>query len=219
MEVTKNLHAFIWRDIMSNNCNTYFINGSKKILIDPGHRQLFSHVKEGLSALQVSLDQMDLVIVTHGHPDHVEAVQLFDNPTQVAMSQVDSQFMKEVKNPFLRIAGLDDFEPDFFLQEGRLNVGDETFQVVSTPGHSPGSVCLFWPEQKALFSGDVVFSGGIGRTDFPGGNGKLLKESIQRIAELDVEYLLPGHGEIISGRKAVETNFQMIKDQWFGYLI
>lgn len=98
-------------------------------------------------------------------------------------------------------------------------MGDETFQVISTPGHSPGSLCLYWPKQKALFSGDVVFSGGIGRTDFPGGNGKLLKESIQRLAQLDVEYLLPGHGEALRGRKAVETNFQMIEHQWFGYLI
>lgn len=115
MEVAENLHAFIWRDVMANNCNTYFINGSKKILIDPGHRQLFSHVEAGLRELKVTSDQVDLVIVTHGHPDHVEAVQFFQPPTQVAMSQEDARFMKVVKNPFLKIAGLDAFKPDFFL--------------------------------------------------------------------------------------------------------
>lgn len=52
-----------------NNCNTYFINGSKKILIDPGHQQLIRHVKEGLVDINISIDQIDLVIITHGHPD------------------------------------------------------------------------------------------------------------------------------------------------------
>lgn len=124
-----------------------------------------------------------------------------NRPKGYAISQEDRRSMKKVKAPHLAFADLDDFEPDFFLQEGWLQAGGETLQVLSTPGHSPGSVCLYWPERQALFSGDVVFSGGIGRTDLPMGNPKLLKESIQRIAELDVEHLLPGHGEIIHGRR------------------
>jgi glyoxylase-like metal-dependent hydrolase (beta-lactamase superfamily II) len=64
----------------------------------------------------------------------------------------------------------------------------------------------------------VIFSQGIGRTDLPGGDGSMLKESILRLSELDVEYVLPGHGEIISGRKAVQANFKGIKDYWFDYL-
>ncbi|MDY6952211.1 MAG: MBL fold metallo-hydrolase [Thermodesulfobacteriota bacterium] len=218
MEIAPHLHAFIWRDLMANNCNTYMVDASKRVLIDPGHRSLFRHVQQGLTDLEIALDQIDLVMVTHGHPDHVEAVQLFAPPTQVAMSQEDYRFMKEVRTPLLRMGGLDGFEPDFFLQEGWLNVGGETFQVLSTPGHSPGSVSLYWPEQKALFTGDVVFSGGVGRTDFPGGKARRLKESIQRMAELDVEHLLPGHGECVSGKKSVEANFQIIERQWFDYL-
>ena len=69
-----------------------------------------------------------------------------------------------------------------------------------------------------LIMGDVVFNQGIGRTDLPGGNGKLLKESILKLADLDVEYLLPGHGDMVSGRKSVEANFKIIEDQWFDYL-
>jgi hydroxyacylglutathione hydrolase len=109
-------------------------------------------------------------------------------------------------------------EPDFFLQEGELKVGSNSFRVILTPGHSPGSVCLYWPAQKVLFTGDVVFNQGVGRTDLPGGNGKLLKESIQRLAAFDSEYLLSGHGEIISGAENVRANFQMIEREWFGYL-
>ncbi len=109
-------------------------------------------------------------------------------------------------------------EPDFYLQEGELIVEDLSFQVISTPGHSPGSICLYWPEHKALFTGDLIFNQGIGRTDLPGGNGPLLKESIMQIAGLDIEYILSGHGEVIKGKKAVEANFRMIESNWFDYL-
>jgi glyoxylase-like metal-dependent hydrolase (beta-lactamase superfamily II) len=92
------------------------------------------------------------------------------------------------------------------------------FQVIQTPGHSPGSICLYWSDRKVLFTGDVVFDQGIGRTDLPGGNGRALKESIKSISRLDVEYLLPGHGEIVSGREAVKANFTDIERMWFPYL-
>jgi glyoxylase-like metal-dependent hydrolase (beta-lactamase superfamily II) len=108
--------------------------------------------------------------------------------------------------------------PAFFLQEGDLVIGDKTFRVILTPGHSPGSICLYWPEKKVLFTGDVVFSQSIGRTDLPGGSGKQLKESISRLAELDVEVLCPGHGDVVAGRENVQKNFKMIRDYWFNQL-
>ncbi|MDM7935532.1 MAG: MBL fold metallo-hydrolase, partial [Methanothrix sp.] len=66
--------------------------------------------------------------------------------------------------------------------------------------------------------GDVVFQQGIGRTDFPGGSGKQLKESIRRIMKLDVEYLLSGHGNIVAGAENVRQNFRIVEEQWFRYL-
>ena len=63
-----------------------------------------------------------------------------------------------------------------------------------------------------------VFSQSIGRTDLPGGSGKQLKESISRLAELDVEVLCPGHGEVVVGREKVKKNFKLIKDFWFSQL-
>ncbi|MRR38188.1 MBL fold metallo-hydrolase, partial [bacterium] len=104
------------------------------------------------------------------------------------------------------------------LQEGDLALGDKSFRIILTPGHSPGSASLYWPEKKALFTGDVVFSQSIGRTDLPGGSGKQLKESISRLAELDVEVLCPGHGDIVAGRENVKKNFKLIKDFWFNQL-
>jgi glyoxylase-like metal-dependent hydrolase (beta-lactamase superfamily II) len=220
MKILDTLFAFVWRDMTENNCNTYVIHGTEKILVDPGHSHLFHHVKDGLSGLDFSLDKVGFVVVTHGHPDHLEAVREFGKPTLVAMSEVERQFIARYASLYPVAERLDALEPDLFLQEGDLTIGKETFLVIATPGHSPGSICLYWPKEKVLFTGDLVFSGGgIGRTDLPGGNGKQLKESIEKLAILDVEYLLPGHGDVVIGKEAVAANFQMIESQWFGYLI
>jgi glyoxylase-like metal-dependent hydrolase (beta-lactamase superfamily II) len=99
-----------------------------------------------------------------------------------------------------------------------LIIGEERFEVIATPGHSPGSICLYWPVKKALFTGDLIFDQSIGRTDLPGGNGRLLKESVEKVSSRDIEYLLCGHGEIVAGEKKVKMNFEKIKDYWLNYL-
>ncbi|MGA3083755.1 MAG: MBL fold metallo-hydrolase [Thermodesulfobacteriota bacterium] len=217
MKVADNLYAFIWRNPQDNNCNTYLIKGSKTILIDPGHIHLFDHVMSGLLDLNLRPNQIDLIIITHAHPDHLEAAALFKKPTLLTMSLAEFKFIKQWFGRYGWEAG-NGFEPDFFLQDGELTIGDLSFQVITTPGHSPGSICLYWAERKALFTGDLIFSQGVGRTDLPGGNGGLLKESIQQIAVLDIDYLLSGHGEAIKGKKAVEANFRMVESTWFDYL-
>ena len=219
MKITDNLHAFMWQDMMANNCNSFFIQGDKNILIDPGHYQLFDHVENQLSKLNIATSDIDLVIITHCHPDHMEAIKVFTgNATQSTIHHTEMDFIKKMAPQFGDAFGISDFEPDFLLQEGDLTIGDVTFQVILTPGHSPGSVCLYWADQKALFTGDVVFNQGVGRTDVPGGSGDQLKDSINRISELDVEYLLPGHMDIVTGRDSVKENFEHIKNFWFAYL-
>ena len=108
--------------------------------------------------------------------------------------------------------------PDFFLKEGRLSIDGMELDIFHTPGHSPGSITLYWPTQKAFFTGDLVFKEGLGRTDLPGGDGSKLKESIKRLTELEVEWLLPGHGEIISGAEKVRKNFAEIEQFYFAYV-
>jgi glyoxylase-like metal-dependent hydrolase (beta-lactamase superfamily II) len=125
-------------------------------------------------------------------------------------------FLKTIDKRVIASMGInsDLITPDFFLKEGDMAVNSLNLKVFHTPGHSPGSVSLYWPDQKLMFTGDLVFKEGIGRTDLPGGNGSVLKESIKKLAELEIEWLLPGHGDIISGAKDVETNFANL--QHFG---
>ncbi|MDM8522901.1 MBL fold metallo-hydrolase [Desulfococcaceae bacterium HSG8] len=203
-----------------NNCNTYLIDGPTRVLIDPGHADLFDHVHKNLSELGIGLEDIGVVICTHAHPDHIEAVQLFDDePALTAIHETDWQ-MIESMDEYVRAFGIrpEMIAPDFFLKEGELSINGIDFKIIHTPGHSPGSVSLYWPEQKALFTGDVVFREGLGRTDLPGGNGSILKESITRLSELDAEWILPGHGDIISGADDVRGNFDQLKQFWFGYI-
>ena len=114
--------------------------------------------------------------------------------------------------------GIPNFEPHILLREGDLEIDSVKLQIILSPGHSPGSICIYWPDKRALFTGDVIFNGGIGRTDLPAGNGEQLKNSVRRLTQLELDYVLPGHGEIISGPHQVKANFAEIEDFWFNYI-
>lgn len=222
MELTPDLHAFLWTSPAANNCNTYLMRSAEKnILVDPGHAVHFDHVRQGLHRLGLAMADIDLVICTHAHPDHIEAVSLFaDTPALFALHAAEWRLVEEM-GPYLRASmnvDPEQFAPDFFLGEGELTVGDIGLEVYHTPGHSPGSVTLYWPAAKALFTGDLIFRDGVGRTDLPGGNGTQLKDSIRRMAAMDADWLLSGHGELISGAAAVKANFEQVDRMWFGYI-
>ena len=111
------------------------------------------------------------------------------------------------------------FEPSIILTEGELMLGKEKFQVIHTPGHSPGGICLYWEKEKILVTGDTIFYGSIGRTDFPGGSLSQLGKGVEKLEKLDVEVVLPGHsteyGSLIDGKAKVERNFQSIKSFFY----
>ena len=219
MKILEGLYGFLWNNPTANNCNTYLIDGEKRILVDPGHYHLFGHVREGLSGLSLSPQDIDIVIITHGHPDHMEGIRVFaETSTMIAVSKAEMDFIKGVAPHYGDALGISGLEPDILLREGDLKIGDINFQVIQTPGHSPGSICLYWPLKKVLLAGDVIFNQGIGRTDLPGGNGQELKESIKSISRLDLDYVLTGHGDIVSGSDNVNSNFEVIESYWFAYL-
>ena len=219
MKIFDGLYFFPWNNPSANNCNTCFIEGNKKILVDPGHYPLFNHVKDELGRLSVSPQDIDVVIITHGHPDHMEGLRVFgETTTLIAISSLEMDFIKRIAPRYGEALGIPHFEPDILLKDGFLEIGNTRLQVIHTPGHSPGSICLYWPEKKALITGDVIFKGSIGRTDLPGGNGTALKESILKLSKLDVEFVLPGHMGPVLGKEAVVENFRAIEDYWFSYI-
>lgn len=221
MQITDRIHAFFWQSMTTNNCNTYLIDGPTRILIDPGHLRLFDHVERGLRELGLGLDDIGLVVCTHGHPDHLEAARLFrERDALVAIHRSEWALLQSMGRQIRAAMGIDlaDLEPDLFLREGVLEVDGTALRVLHTPGHSPGSVSIYWPASKALFTGDVIFKGGLGRTDLPGGNGEALRKSIQHLSGLDAEVLLSGHGPEIVGAEAVRDNFDQVEKHWFGYI-
>jgi glyoxylase-like metal-dependent hydrolase (beta-lactamase superfamily II) len=221
MQVLKNLHAFIWESMTTNNCNTYLLDGPSRVLIDPGHLNLFDHAQKGLTDLGLQIEDIGLALCTHAHPDHIGAVPLFKNSkVQFAIHETEWQHvqLREKHIQGFTGLGLDKISPDFFIQEGDISINGLDLKVFHTPGHSPGSVCLYWTQQKALFTGDLVFKEGIGRTDLPGGDGAELKESIKKLVNLEIDWLFPGHGNMISGKEEIRSNFNEIENFWFKYI-
>jgi hydroxyacylglutathione hydrolase len=217
MRLFNEFYVYPWASYQDNNCNTIFIDGPLPTLIDPGHSHLFNNVVEGMARDGKSADSVKLVICTHGHPDHIEAIDHFDNNVLKAISSEEFTYLDDEGKELFLMTGCQAPKRPFklFLKGGQLIIGDKIFQVMPTPGHSPGSVCLYWEKEKLLISGDTVFYMGVGRTDLPGGNIETLGSSIQQLSKLDVEYLIPGHGEMVNGTKSVQRNFELILGEFF----
>lgn len=160
-------------------------------VIDPGYepQTILRKVRElGLA--------LDAILLTHGHFDHVGAVEEIVKATgcKLWMSESDwSQFPNPVTAHYFPLANCS-FTNVHFCEEGELiTAGGLTFTVLSTPGHTSGSVCYLCGD--ALFSGDTLFAGSCGRTDLPGGSGEWMRWSLDRLAELEENpAVYPGHG-------------------------
>jgi hydroxyacylglutathione hydrolase len=221
MKLEKDLYAYLWTNPYENNCNTYLIRGELTVLIDPGHSRHIPNLFEQMEGDGIAPEEIDLLILTHCHPDHFEGLDAFMNQSvKIAMNQEEERYLRESGKLLFEMMGqpMPEFRIDFYLKEGELHLGKKLFQIYQTPGHSPGSISIYWPERKVLFTGDLVFYGGIGRTDFLEGNSKLIKESIERMSQLDIELLLPGHGELVMGREMVLQNFEYIRQNFCAYL-
>ncbi len=221
MKLAEDLYFYEWTDPYTNNCNSYYIGGSVQALIDPG---LKKHLPDLL--VKMSLDGIDgekirYIINTHSHPDHYEGSVLFNSTgATIALHGKEIEFLANIGCRMFEWFGLEFPQVDInlVLSEGDLELGNEIFRVILTPGHSPGSIGLYWPERQVLFSGDVIFDQNVGRSDFPGGDALLLKESIRKLAALDIGYCLPGHMGILQGVSNVKRNFDMVIDQIFPYI-
>ena len=166
------------------------------IVVDPGDNIpeiLARLLKHGLTLRQI--------VVTHAHIDHVGGAALLKKATgaPVLLNQQDLGLlgMMEMQAGWLGIATPAVAAPDASAEDG-LAVGLATLpaEVLHTPGHTPGSICLLFPQQALLLAGDTLFAGSIGRTDLPGGDPRQILRSLrERLLVLpDSTRVLPGHG-------------------------
>ncbi len=214
MRILENLYLYQWTDQRENNCNTVVVDGKVPLLIDPGHLRHVERLRSLIKADGLDPDSIRAVICTHAHPDHFESTLTFRKPgVRIGLAHEEEDFLEKVGRRMYMEHGLNmpDFRVDFYVGDGSLTIGKHEMQVLLTPGHSPGSICLYWPKERVLIAGDVVFMRGVGRVDLPGGDRNSLKQSIQRLSELPVELLLPGHGPAVQGREMVDHNYQFIK--------
>jgi hydroxyacylglutathione hydrolase len=219
MRIVENLYAYVWQG-NDNNCNSYVfaeaLKGGKHIVVDPGHLVTPSYGELGLEMLYRGMDRdglsssnIGLLILTHGHPDHGEAAM------EIRETQNALVALHKADEPVYSMFG---GKVDIYLDEGDLEFssgGTMRLQVYHSPGHTQGHVTIYWPEKKVLIAGDCIFYRSTGRTDFPGGDARSLRKTIDRLSRLDIEYLLCGHAYgnpgILKGGEAVQENFQYIK--------
>ena len=152
--------------------------------------------KDGLCSVSAAVCQPKAVsiIATHGHLDHLWGAKWATErwQTPVLMHEADIPMARAMQDQYtlFGIPGKpESFPINSLTAEGGLS-------VLPTPGHTPGSVCLYWPDEKVLLSGDTLFCMGYGRTDLPGGSYADLIESIRTLFDLPEDVIVyPGHGE------------------------
>jgi hydroxyacylglutathione hydrolase len=178
------------------------------IVIDPGDE--IGRIHARLAELGLKLKQ---ILVTHAHIDHVGGALKLKRLTgaPILMNENDMPLLKmmAVQAGWLGIAPPETAPPDGSLADG-LNVGLDRYpaQVLHTPGHTQGSVCLHFVPLQLLIAGDTLFAGSIGRTDLPGGDSKQIVDSIHaRLLVLPDEIkVIPGHGQATTIGRERESN-------------
>ncbi|AEH59914.1 beta-lactamase-like protein [Methanosalsum zhilinae DSM 4017] len=194
--------------------NTYLIN--KKIVIDPGMNPdiLIKELEKYTSAKNI-----ELIVLTHCHFDHTGAAKALveKSNAKVGIHTDDVAGLMDDRASAASVFGQSapGLTPDITYTEGDLiSINSLSLQVIHTPGHTPGSICLYEPGSRSLFSGDTIFaSGSIGRTDFTGGSSQKMITSIEKVTELDVERLYPGHGPVTDENvnRQINLSLQMAK--------
>jgi glyoxylase-like metal-dependent hydrolase (beta-lactamase superfamily II) len=187
--------------------NIYIVPGQNPTVIDTGTGMQKDRVINQISEY-IDISTITQIILTHEHFDHAGGVkqlrELTDKKATIIAHKEAAAKLEKGVSMFARLLGgtMPKIPVNEKLSGGEvLQIGDKDFEVISTPGHTPGCICLYNKETKNLFSGDTVFANGsFGRTDLPGGNTVQLKKSVKQLSTLDIMNLYPGHEIIVEGK-------------------
>ncbi len=199
--------------------NVYLIGQDAYLVIDTG---LYAHnLIDAMKKSNISLERLQNIILTHSHIDHIGGLNELVEKTSadVGIHESEAKYVeegdKEATAAALFSLPLQGTPIARRLQEGDIIRFDEfVFEVLHTPGHTCGSICLYEREARILFSGDTVFAhGSFGRTDLsPGGNSKDLVNSLERLADLNIDILAPGHMDVVnSGQSHIKKSYETAK--------
>jgi hydroxyacylglutathione hydrolase len=183
--------------ILQCNCSILGDETTREaIVIDPGAD--IARILIRLAAHQLTVKQ---IVITHAHIDHIAGAQELKRITgaPILYNQLDLPLvaMMDTQAGWIGVATPEVLPPDDHLQDNRtLHLAHISATVLHTPGHTPGSLCLYLPTENLLVAGDTLFAGSIGRTDLPGGDSRIILASIHdRLLTLpDETKVIPGHG-------------------------
>lgn len=202
-------HKIIPVGVLQCNCSVIGdAQSHEAMVIDPGDQ-----VDEILAILREQNLKLKYIVVTHAHIDHVGGAMKLKAATgaPILLNQNDVTLLKmlDVQAAWLGMRPPEAVQVDESLRDGRsLKIGNIGSDVMETPGHTEGSVCLFFPAEKKLIAGDTLFAGSIGRTDLPGGSyEKIIRSLHTRLMTLpDDIQVVPGHGPLTTIGQERETN-------------
>ena len=166
------------------------------MVVDPG-----DNIPQILNLLALHRLTLKQIVVTHAHIDHVGGALRLKRATgaPILLNQNDLPLLKmmDVQAGWLGIATPEVAPPDASAEDGmETGISGHTARIIHTPGHTQGSVCLYFAPEKLLLAGDTLFAGSVGRTDLPGGDSRQIIRSIHdRLLVLPEETrVIPGHG-------------------------
>ena len=196
------------------NCSVIGDEGTREgIVIDPG-----DDIDDVLALVRKHNLQVKQIVVTHAHIDHVGGAMKLRQATgaPILLNQNDSTLLKmmDAQAAWVGMAPPGKIEIDHSLgQDDVVKAGSLAATVLHTPGHTEGSICLYFAGEKKLIAGDTLFAGSIGRTDLPGGSFKKIINSLhERVLALpDETIVIPGHGELTTIGQERETNPFLVK--------
>ena len=178
------------------------------MVIDPGDQ--IEGILEILRKEKLTLKQ---IVITHAHIDHVGGAMKLKAATgaPILMNQNDYALLKmlDMQAAWVGMRPPGEVTVDEAVGQGRvLKIGEISSNVIHTPGHTEGSICVYFPAEQKLIAGDTLFAGSIGRTDLPGGSMEKIMRSLhnQVMALPDETQVVPGHGPVTTIGEERETN-------------